>query len=140
MKIYFACSIRGGRNDVETYEKLVQFVKNKATVLSEIFADNKLTSHGSSGSSKDIYAKDIGWVNESDAVIAEVTNPSLGVGYEIATAEKLKKPVLALFKDDGSRRLSAIIDGSPKTKVVNYKELKDAFRAVELFISEFDKK
>ena len=38
-KIYFACSIRGGRKDAEIYAELVAHIKLKATVLSEIFAD-----------------------------------------------------------------------------------------------------
>lgn len=88
-KIYFACSIRGGRDDAELYAQLVAHIKTQAIVLSEIFADGKLTVSGSSGNSQDIYAKDIAWVKEADIIIAEVTNPSLGVGYEIAYAENL---------------------------------------------------
>ena len=44
MKIYFACSIRGGRDDAELYAELVSYIKTRATLLTEIFADNKLTS------------------------------------------------------------------------------------------------
>lgn len=134
-KIYFACSIRGGRDDAEVYARLVEHIKTKAHVLSEIFADGTLTAQGSAGASQDIHAKDLAWVREADGIIAEVTNPSLGVGYEIAKAEEWGKPVLALFRDDGTRRLSAMIDGSPDTQVVYYREIEDAYRAITQFLS-----
>ncbi len=133
-KIYFACSIRGGRDDAEVYAQLVEHIKSKAQVLSEIFADGKLTAQGSKGSSRAIHDKDLAWVREADAVIAEVTNPSLGVGYEIAMAEQWGKPVLALFRDDGTRRLSAMIDGSPDTQVVYYRGIEEACGAIDRFI------
>ena len=81
-----------------------------------------------------IWETDIAWVKEANAVIAEVTNPSLGVGYEIAKAEEWNKPVLALFRNDGSHKLSAMIDGSPKTKTVYYGSLTDAKEAIDSFI------
>ena len=134
MKIYFACSIRGGRDDAETYAELATYIKSKATLLTEIFADGKLTSQGMNKPSKDIWATDIAWVKESTAIIAEVTNPSLGVGYEIAKAEEWNKPVLALFRDDGTRKLSAMIDGSDKTKTVYYSTLPEAYKAIDDFL------
>jgi len=140
MKIYFACSIRGGRDDALTYAELAKYIKTKATLLTEIFADNKLTPSGMDKPSATIWATDIAWVKEADAIIAEVTNPSLGVGYEIAKAEEWGKPVLALFRDDSSRKLSAMIDGSPKTKTVRYTNLSEAKTAVDLFIESINTK
>ena len=107
-EIYFACSIRGGRDDAEFYAKIVEHTKTQATVLTEIFADQKLTSEGMNKPNEDIWSIDMEWVKRADALIAEVTNPSLGVGYEIAKAEEWNKPVLALFREDGDRRLSAV--------------------------------
>lgn len=134
IKIYFACSIRGGRDDAAVYAELAQYIKPKAILLTEIFVDNKLTPQGMNKPSSVIWEKDIAWVKEADAVIAEVTNPSLGVGYEIAKAEEWNKPVLALFRDDGSRKLSAMIDGSPATKTVYYATITEAKKAIDTFI------
>lgn len=133
-KIYFACSIRGGRNDAHIYGELVLHINTQATVLSEIFADKTLTPAGSPGKTSDIYAKDISWVRQANAIIAEVTNPSLGVGYEIAKAEEWGKPVLALFREEDDRRLSAMIDGSPHLKVARYKTIDEAKLAIDTFV------
>ncbi len=134
MKIYFACSIRGGRDDAKTYAELAQHIKANAILLTEVFADGKLTSQGMNKPNSDIWATDVAWIHEADAIVAEVTNPSLGVGYEIAKAEEWGKPVLALFHEDGSRRLSAMIEGSPNCKTVYYETIVDAKVAIDEFI------
>lgn len=136
MKIYFACSIRGGRDDAEIYAELAAYIKTKSALLTEIFADGELTPQGMNKPSDEIWATDIAWVKESDAIIAEVTNPSLGVGYEIAKAEEWNKPVLALFRDDGTRKLSAMIEGSPSTETVYYTTIAEAKSAIEAFIQK----
>lgn len=134
-QIYFACSIRGGRDDADTYARLVAYIKTEATVLTEIFADGKLTASGMNKPTDVIWETDTTWIRQADAMIAEVTHPSLGVGYEIAKAETWGKPVLALFHDDGTRRLSAMIDGSPDTTVVRYTHINDAYTAIRTFLN-----
>lgn len=138
MKIYFACSIRGGRDDAATYAALASYIKTKAALLTEIFADNKLTASGMNKPSADIWSTDTGWIQEADAIIAEVTNPSLGVGYEIAKAEEWGKPTLALFRDDGSRKLSAMIGGSPHTQTIYYTTPAEAEQAIDEFINNLN--
>ena len=133
-KVYFACSIRGGRSDAKLYAELVKYLSAKTIVLSEVFADNKLTTKGMNKPSSDIWRIDTDWIKEADAVIAEVTNPSLGVGYEIALAETLGKPILALYRESSERKLSAMIDGSPHTTVVRYKTIEETYQIINTFI------
>lgn len=137
-EVYFACSIRGGRDDANTYAELVEYIKQRVVVLSEIFADGKLTSRGMNKPSRDIWRTDTDWVKKADGIIAEVTNPSLGVGYEIALAEMLGKPILALFRIDSDRKLSAMIDGAPGVQVCNYRELSDAKEAIDQFLDALE--
>lgn len=137
-KIYFACSIRGGRDDAPLYKELVDFLKTKSIVLTEIFADGKLTSNGMNKSDSEIHFTDMNWVNEADAVIAEVTNPSLGVGYEIGKAESLGKPVLALFRSVKGKRLSAMIAGSPQTSTITYGTIDSVKQDIVDFIESLE--
>ena len=51
------------------------------------------------------------WLVESDLVIAECTHPSLGVGYELAYAEKLGKPCYLFYRDQ-EVTLSAMLTGN----------------------------
>jgi nucleoside 2-deoxyribosyltransferase len=133
-KVYFACSIRGGRDDAELYAELVQIIKEKAEVLTEIFADKKLTPQGMNKPAREIWETDLAWVREADAVIAEVTNPSLGVGYEIAKAEEWGKPVLALYRPQPERKLSAMILGSPHVTNHEYRTTAEAADIIASFL------
>ena len=135
-KVYFACSIRGGRDDADTYGELVTIIKKYAEVLTEIFADKKLTVAGMEEPTGDIWSNDIRWIGQADAIIAEVTNPSLGVGYEIARAEKMGKPILCLYRPEGERKLSAMIHGSPHATVFEYKDPVSAEHAISTFLGE----
>lgn len=133
-KVYFACSIRGGRDDAEIYAELVTIIARHGQLLTEIFADKKLTSQGMNKPSHDIWMTDLNWVRQSDLLIAEVTNPSLGVGYEIAKAEEWGKPILALYRPSADRKLSAMIAGSPHLTVAEYTDIASAENAIAHFI------
>ena len=82
MKIYFAASIRAGRGDVDIYYSLVSYLKNHGKVLTEHVGDVSLHEGGEIHlSDEDIYKRDMDWRRESDVFVAEVSTPSLGVGY-----------------------------------------------------------
>lgn len=138
IKVYFACSIRGGRDDARIYAKLVEAISANATVLTEIFADQKLTSEGMNKPSEEIWKIDLDWVRQANVLIAEVSTPSLGVGYEIAKAEEWGKPILCLYRPQEGRKLSAMIAGSPSVTIFEYHEVKTAEQAIATFISNLE--
>ena len=124
MKIYFSGAIRGGREDMDIYVSIVEQLRQYGEVLTEHVAFAHLTSSGEESIlDKSIFERDLQWLNETDVLVAEVTTPSLGVGYEIATAEKLNKPVICLFRLSSGNKLSAMIAGNPRLKVINYTDL-----------------
>ena len=113
MKIYFAGAIRGGREDAQLYEKLIAYLNEKGQVLTEHIGSTDLNREGETSSKdEEIYNRDIKWLQSADIVVAEVTTPSLGVGYELGIAEKLNIPVLCLYRPDQRNRLSAMISGN----------------------------
>jgi hypothetical protein len=77
---------------------------------------------------------DLDALNKADAIIAEVTSPSLGVGYEIAEAKNLKKPVLALYRPQSDRRLSAMVAGDPNVRVVEYQAVSELKESIVDFL------
>lgn len=126
MKIYFAGSIRGGRDDREIYGQIITILKNYGQVLAEHIADAKISSYGQTNmTDAEIYTKDTNWIKEADVIIAEVTNPSLGVGYELGFAESLGKKIIALYRKSEDKRLSAMIAGNKNINCVEYKEVSD---------------
>ena len=102
MKIYFAGSIRAGREDQELYHELIQGLRRYGQVLTEHVGEPTLTQLGDDGpSDREIFERDMSWLAEADFVVAEVSTPSLGVGYELGRAESLGKRALCLYRDRG---------------------------------------
>lgn len=132
MKIYFCGSIRGGRADAELYHEMIEYLKTHGVVLTEHVGDLSLTDKGGDGTSEEIWRRDTAWLRECDIVIAECSQPSLGVGYELAFAEALGKEVHVFYgKNDG--RLSAMLAGNPQFGIHCYadrEELSAQLRAV----------
>ena len=122
MKIYFAASIRGGRENQETHALVVSELQKHGTVLTEHIADKNLTSQGGVGyTEKYIFERDTAWIRECDTLVAEVTTASLGVGYEIGYAESLKKPILCLYRQTEGKLLSGMILGDPLIETQIYR-------------------
>lgn len=135
MTVYFAGSIRGGREDARLYRELVTLLSGLATVLTE-HVGSDLDAAGESGlDDRGIHDRDLAWLTLADAVIAEVTVPSHGVGYEIARALALGKPVLCLHRPGSGRPLSAMIAGAPGVEHAAYSTPAEAGAAVERFLA-----
>jgi len=124
MNIYFAGSIRGGREDVKIYQEIVKYLNTQGTVLTEHITLDSIHDMGENDKTEEfIYQRDLDWLNQSDIVIAEVTQPSLGVGYELAYAESKNIPVICLFRTDTGHSLSAMIAGDKYFTVIKYVDI-----------------
>ncbi len=134
MSIYFAGSIRGGRKDQDIYLKIIEHLQKYGNVLTEHVADPNTTSLGEKISEKKIFKRDMEWLKKADVVVAEVTNPSLGVGYELGIAEEMNKRILCLYRPSQEKSLSAMVRGNNKFEVVDYNELKEAKTIIDSFI------
>jgi len=134
MKIYFAGSIRGGRNNAELYNKIIEYLKNIGEVLTEHIGDTNLPPHGEQFEERYIHDRDLKWILECDILIAEVSTPSLGVGYEIKDAINKNKKVLCLYQPQENKKLSGMILGSPDVTNKSYTNLEEAKQAINEFI------
>jgi nucleoside 2-deoxyribosyltransferase len=71
------------------------------------------------GRDRRIFDRDMRWLSECDAMIAEISTPSHGVGFEIAEALRLGKPVLCLRDSALEGTLaSAMLLGNPSPLMV----------------------
>ena len=137
LKIYFAGSIRGGRNDTALYLNIINELKKYGEVLTEHIGDDTLRSEGEQNLSDGyIHDRDIDWIKASDIVIAEVTTPSLGVGYEIASAINFGKPIFCLFNSSKGNSLSAMIRGSDKVKVIDYENIEEIMKILPEIVDD----
>ncbi len=141
MKIYFAFSIRGAKASRKNLEFVTDVMRRYGEVLTEVGANELLVDASRRGlSDEDVYKRDLLWLREADVLVAEVSAPSLGVGYEVAKAEHLRIPILCLHQGDGGRRLSAMIAGNPNITVMRYRTKEEAASYIEKFLFSVSKK
>ena len=137
MKIYFACSITGGRDDEDIYQQLVGILLSmEVDVPTANIAETGIEELDAREDPADIYYRDVSWIEESDLLIAEVSTPSHGVGYEIGYALDLNKPVLCLYRQQVV--ISKMILGNPHPllTVLSYQDLNEAEKLIRKYLSE----
>lgn len=123
--IYFSGSITGGRQDVAVYRRLIDALEGDGhRVLAGAVAAEHIGDGGESLALADIFTRDLRWLDECDLVVAEVSTPSHGVGYEIAYARWARRiPVLALYRRGRTARCSAMISGDPGVHFLEYEDV-----------------
>ncbi len=137
MNIYFACTITGGREYESVYRAIVRSLREDGhEVPTAHLAESNVLARETEIAPREVYERDIAWIRACDALIAEVSVPSHGVGYEIGFALSIGKPVLALHQKD--RRLSKMISGNPdpRLKVAAYHSLDEVIRIIREFLWE----
>jgi len=140
VKIYFAGSIRGGRSDAALYHELICCLQTFGTVLTEHVGDPGLGEIGDDGPDDcAIHDRDMAWLRACDLMVAEVTVPSLGVGYELGWACALNKPALALYRPQAGKRLSAMIAGCGGVVTAQYDDIDQARGIIRNLIQARDR-
>jgi len=134
MRIYFACSITGGRQDEAAYEAIVAaMISAGHTVPTAHLALPDFIRQEAIIDPQDVYTRDTNWIAGCQALVAEVSTPSHGVGYEIAYALHQGKPVLCCYRQGA--RVSKMILGNthPNLRIVAYEQPTD----LQPFLTEF---
>ncbi|GBD88297.1 nucleoside 2-deoxyribosyltransferase [bacterium BMS3Abin03] len=139
MIIYCAGPINGDTTYQKNYVEIIKLVESQGhTALAEL--NGKF--HASIPlSDNQIYTRDLKWINGSRLMIAEISGPSLGVGFEIAYALFEKKiPVLALALNE-VKKMSAMITGcnSDLLTFARYNSLEDLQSIIFKFIKDLNK-
>ncbi|HUX92878.1 MAG TPA: nucleoside 2-deoxyribosyltransferase [Ignavibacteriaceae bacterium] len=138
MNIYCAGPIKGDVSYQKYYAEIIAHINSLGlTALSEL---NKEFSGKKSLTAEEIFNRDISWLKKSDLIIAEVSGPSLGVGFEIAFGlYQIKIPVLGLYNKK-VKKVSAMITGcnSKLLTVIGYTNTNDLKNTISTFIKDFE--
>lgn len=137
MNIYFACSITGGREFESVYQAIVAaLARDGHKVPTAHLAESGVTRREADHPPQDVYARDVAWISTCDMLIAEISVPSHGVGYEIGFALGLGKRVLALHQYE--RKVSKMISGNPdpNLSMTTYQTSEDAVNQIRDFLRQ----
>lgn len=138
-KIYFAASIRSGREYQPIYKVVIEHLKQYGRVLTEHIGASTLGIAGESDlADEQIFRRDVDWIRDADVLVADVSLPSLGVGYEIGRAESLHKHILCLYCAGTKKKLTPMVVGNPACRVFLYHNVEKALHMLDRFFATFD--
>ena len=136
MNIYFACSITGGREFESVYQTIVEaLVQDGHQVPTAHLAESDVGAVEAVLDPQAVYSRDVDWIRASEVLIAEVSVPSHGVGYEIGFALGIGKPVLALYQQ--GRKVSKMISGNTDVHLLvkAYQNSEEAVGMIRSFLA-----
>lgn len=126
--IYFSGSISGGREDLPVYRRIVSALEAAGhEVFAGTVTSETVGNDGEPLEARAIFERDLGWIAEvasrGGLLVAEVSRPSIGVGYEIAAARhKFGMPVICMWRPAFTRRCSGMVAGDAAIRVIEYSE------------------
>jgi hypothetical protein len=137
MRIYFCGSILGGRDNLAVYQHVVGRLQSMGhVVLTQHVANPDVLLEERSCTARAVYERDMAWLQQSDIMIAEISTPSLGVGYEIACGLQRQMPVLCLYRH--GLDVSKMITGNtaPTLRVETYQDQTEMNRHIDQFLTD----
>ena len=131
MRIYVSGSIYGGRQKIETYKKIINALEKYGDVLDKQIIDEDVIKKEAFQNDEDIFTDLEGLLKSADIVFAEVTVPSLGVGYELALADQLGKKIIAIYDLNMINKVSTMIRGNKRINLIGYHDISEIVNNLE---------
>ena len=123
MKIYFSGSIYGGRQKLQTYKILVKELQKYGEVLDPEVADSQVIEKENDVTDESIFKKLEQKLNQADIIFAELTVPSLGVGYELGYADSHDKKIVGIYDKTAVQKITTMVRGNKRIKVIPYTDI-----------------
>lgn len=136
MKIYVSGSIYGGTQKIDTYKILIEELEKYGEVLDKQIADPNTIAN-------EVYQKDEDIFNDleekliiADVLIAEVSIPSLGVGYELGFADNHNKKIIAIYDKNYTPKVTTMIRGNKRIKLIPYQRIEEITNNLDKLLFE----
>jgi nucleoside 2-deoxyribosyltransferase len=117
VKIYLACTVRGDRAAVAALrEACARLQQHGHQVLTAHLLGDDVEAVESTLTNRQVYERDIEWLDACDAVVADASGSSFGVGFEVgyvlARAPRTRQHVYLLYDANRTNRISRLITGN----------------------------
>jgi nucleoside 2-deoxyribosyltransferase len=127
LRIYLACTVRGDRGAVAALRELVRTLEAKGhTVLTKHLLEDDVEASESALTERQIFDRDIAWLDACDLLIADASGSSFGVGFEVGyvvgRSDRKDQRVLLLYRADRRDVISRLIVGltHPRCTLIEY--------------------
>jgi len=114
MRVYFGFTVAGDRSTIDTARKIVQLLEDMGhEVLTRHLVRGNAWEVDRLISPQDVFRRDMGWLDQCDLFIAEVSGSSFGLGFEAGyLLGGTKKRVLLFYRSDLQQKVSLLITGN----------------------------
>ena len=143
MTIYLACTVRGDRDAVAALRRVADDLEAAGhVVLTRHLLKDDVESAEAALSERQVYERDIEWLNAADVLIADASGSSFGVGFEVgwvlANSDRTNQRVLLLFREDRRNQISRLIVGNahPNCTVIQYSDAADLTQRVRCSMND----
>jgi hypothetical protein len=136
MNIYFACSITGGRDFEPAYQAIIAALQADGHMIPTAhLAETEVKALEAIVSPREVFERDVVWIKDCQTLVAEVSTPSHGVGYEVAFALSIGKPVLCIYQE--GQPISKMLSGNshPCIQVNQYRNTDNAIAIIRSYLS-----
>jgi nucleoside 2-deoxyribosyltransferase len=125
MKIYLACTVRGNRGGLASARTLAELLEARGhTVLTRHLLEDDVEAAESALTERDVFERDLEWLNSADLVVAEASGSSYGVGFEVGyvlgRAGRTGQRVLLLYDAARQPFVSRLISGNAHHACTTY--------------------
>ena len=121
--VYLTCPVTKSKNKIKLMDKISNILKEYG--YTPFKPDTSL-------SAKKLFKRDVDCLSKSSLIVGEFTFPSHGVGFETGFAFMNDIPIIALVEKKA--KLSRIIKGNPKIKIIKYSSENQALEKLRNFL------
>jgi nucleoside 2-deoxyribosyltransferase len=139
MRVYLACTVRGDRGGLLVARAIAERLRALGhEVLTSHLLEDGVDDSESSRSEREVFERDRAWLDSCDALVAETSGSSYGVGFEVGyvtgRAESTGQRVFVIYDAARRHRLSRLMLGyrDARGSVCGYRTLDE----VRAFIDE----
>jgi hypothetical protein len=129
MQIYFGFTVAGNRSAVMVAKKIVVILEEmRHEVLTRHLVEDNAWEADRGITPKEVYLRDMKWLEQCDMFIAEVSGSSFGLGFETGyLLGATSKKVVLFFRRDVESKISLLITGNshPNCRLVPYSDLNE---------------
>src|ERR1700675_1859838 len=129
MKIYFGFTVAGDRSAVMVARKIVGILEEmRHEVLTRHLVQDNAWEADRSITSKEVYLRDMNWLEQCEMFVAEVSGSSFGLGFETGyLLGATTKKVVLFYRRDVESTISLLITGIThrNCKLVPYSDFKE---------------
>jgi len=129
MKVYFGFTVAGDRSAVDAARKIVGILDEMGhEVLTRHLVEENAWEADRSISPREVYLRDMKWLDKCDMFIAEVSGSSFGLGFETGyLLGATTKKVVLFYRREVESKISLLITGitHPNCRLVPYSDLNE---------------